>query len=57
MFWKNQQVDFQVGLSIGSLRMVTLLSLGLNEKNIGGTGRNLNATKVNTSSKKILNMH
>lgn len=39
--------DFQVGLSIGSLDGYTFIT-GLNEKNIGGTGRNLNAT-INTS--------
>ena len=41
--------SFQVGLSIGSLDGYSFV-LGLNEKNIGGTGRNL-STKINTSDK------
>ena len=41
--------SFQVGLSIGSLDGYSFI-LGLNEKNIGGTGRNL-STKFNTSEK------
>jgi outer membrane protein insertion porin family len=41
--------SFQVGLSIGSLDGYSFV-LGLNEKNIGGTGRNL-STRINSSSK------
>ena len=41
--------NFQVGLSLGSLDGYSLI-LGLNEKNIGGTGRNL-STKINSASK------
>ena len=41
--------SFQVGLSVGSLDGYSFV-IGLNEKNIGGTGRNL-STRVNSSSK------
>ena len=44
--------DFQIGLSIGSLDGYTLVT-GLNEKNIGGTGRNVSAT-INTSEKNTI---
>ena len=41
--------SFQVGLSVGSLDGYTFV-VGLNEKNIGGTGRNL-STRINSASK------
>ena len=41
--------SFQVGLSVGSLEGYSFI-LGLNEKNIAGSGRNV-STKVNSSSK------
>ena len=41
--------SFQVGLSIGSLEGYSFI-LGLNEKNIGGSGRNV-STKINSSDK------
>ena len=44
--------QFNVGLSLGTLDGATFVS-GLNEQNIGGTGRNLNLS-INTSSKNTL---
>ena len=41
--------NFQVGLTIGSLEGYSFI-LGLNEKNIGGSGRNV-SSKINSSSK------
>jgi len=41
--------SFQVGLSVGSLDGYSLI-LGLNEKNIGGSGRNV-STMINSSAK------